>query len=118
MHSADLIGQYIYIFRGGDGKDYLNDLHSLNTKTNIWKFVVSEKDCPPPRANHSSAVLNNKLYIFGGWDGNRRLNDLYQYDVPTNKWTELKPFSPPSARAGMCMASVDNKIYLFGGSGP
>jgi hypothetical protein len=30
MHSADLAGRTIYIFRGGDGKDYLNDLHSFN----------------------------------------------------------------------------------------
>ena len=33
MHSADLIREMIYIFRGGDGRDYLNDLHSLNTET-------------------------------------------------------------------------------------
>lgn len=39
MHSADLIGYLIYIFRGGDGKDYLNDLHIFNTKTNLWKLV-------------------------------------------------------------------------------
>jgi len=30
MHSADLIGKLIYVFRGGDGKDYLNDLHIFN----------------------------------------------------------------------------------------
>jgi hypothetical protein len=49
MHSADVIGRLIYIFRGGDGKDYLNDLHSLNVDTNNWKFVVTSGDSPPPR---------------------------------------------------------------------
>jgi len=44
MHSADLIREMIYIFRGGDGRDYLNDLHSLNTETSQWKLVVSEGD--------------------------------------------------------------------------
>ncbi|CAK81295.1 unnamed protein product (macronuclear) [Paramecium tetraurelia] len=119
MHSADQIGQLIFIFRGGDGKDYLNDLHSFNTKTNMWKLVqTAENQRPPPRANHSSAVWQNKLLIFGGWDGSKRLNDLHCYDVTTNKWCELKPIQSPSARAGMCMTTIENKIYLFGGSGP
>ena len=36
MHSADLIGKMIYVFRGGDGKDYLNDLHVFNPGLNQW----------------------------------------------------------------------------------
>jgi len=47
MHSADLAGRTIYIFRGGDGKDYLNDLHSFNVgkklifeRSNILKIRV------------------------------------------------------------------------------
>ena len=34
MHSSDLIGKMIYVFRGGDGRDYLNDLHCFNTGFN------------------------------------------------------------------------------------
>jgi len=33
MHTADCYNNKIYVFRGGDGKDYLNDLHELNTLT-------------------------------------------------------------------------------------
>lgn len=80
----------IYIFRGGDGRDYLNDLHFLNTDTNQWKLVISEGDCPPPRANHASAVVRNKLFIFGGWDGNKRLNDLYCFDTDNGLWSEVE----------------------------
>jgi N-acetylneuraminic acid mutarotase len=91
MHSADLIGKMIYIFRGGDGRDYLNDLHSLNTETSTWKLVMADGECcPPPRANHSSAVVKNRLYIFGGWDGIKRLNDLYCFDSDNNLWYEVK----------------------------
>lgn len=89
MHSADLIGHQIYIFRGGDGRDYLNDLHTFNIITNTWKLVEAEEDCPPPRANHCSAVVRNKLFIFGGWDGVKRLNDLFAFDTETNKWQEV-----------------------------
>jgi len=31
MHTADCYNNKIYVFRGGDGKDYLNDLHELDT---------------------------------------------------------------------------------------
>jgi hypothetical protein len=33
MHTADAFKNNIYVFRGGDGRDYLNDLHELNTET-------------------------------------------------------------------------------------
>ena len=33
MHTADAIGRKIFVFRGGNGKDYLNDLHTLNVDT-------------------------------------------------------------------------------------
>lgn len=31
MHTADQYNKKIYVFRGGDGRDYLNDLHELDT---------------------------------------------------------------------------------------
>lgn len=33
MHTADAIGREIYVFRGGNGKDYLNDMHKYNVDT-------------------------------------------------------------------------------------
>lgn len=72
MHTADAIDRQIYVFRGGNGKDYLNDLHSLDVDTLVWKKIKSKGGYnPPQRANHSSAVIKKKLYIFGGWDGSK-----------------------------------------------
>jgi hypothetical protein len=31
MHTADHYNRKIYVFRGGDGRDYLKDLHCLDT---------------------------------------------------------------------------------------
>lgn len=69
MHSADVLDSQIYIFRGGDGKDYLNDLHAIDTETKEWKLVATKGKTPEPRANHCSSLVNRKIYIFGGWDG-------------------------------------------------
>jgi hypothetical protein len=57
MHTADCYNSRIYVFRGGDGKDYLNDLHELDTINLQWSRVVANGCCPPPRANHSSAII-------------------------------------------------------------
>jgi len=71
MHSADYVPQSkeVYVFRGGNGREYLNDLHALNSKTLTWRRVQTVGQHPQQRANHSSALLEetNELFIFGGW---------------------------------------------------
>jgi hypothetical protein len=39
MHSADLIDRNIFIFRGGNCKDCLNDIHVLNVDSNSWSYI-------------------------------------------------------------------------------
>ena len=86
MHTADAIGNKIYVFRGGDGKDYLNDLHVLNADTHEWQRVDAAGYQPPPRANHSSAITYDNLFIFGGWDGSKRLSDLFVLNTTKLIW--------------------------------
>ena len=89
MHTADSYRDKIYVFRGGDGRDYLNDLHELNTHTLHWRSVVDniQGQRPPPRANHSSSIIGHNLYIFGGWDGSKRLNDLFVLNLASFTWS-------------------------------
>ncbi|CEM12535.1 unnamed protein product [Vitrella brassicaformis CCMP3155] len=122
MHTADLVQidnrQKILVFRGGDGRAYLNDLHALDIEAMEWHPVKSFGEIPPPRANHSSATAGHRLFVFGGWDGHKRLNDLYVLDTETLVWTrpEVKG-SIPHARAGMSLNYIRGYLYLFGGSG-
>jgi len=71
MHSADYVPQRkeVYVFRGGNGREYLNDLHALSAKTLTWRKVQTVGQHPQQRANHSSALLEEtgELFIFGGW---------------------------------------------------
>lgn len=83
MHSADYIKkrQEVYLFRGGNGREYLNDLHALCTNTYVWRRVETTGEIPQQRANHSSAVLDEtgELFIFGGWNGTERLNVSHSF---------------------------------------
>ena len=122
MHSADYVElmNEVYVFRGGNGREYLNDLHALHTDTYEWRLVETTGPAPQQRANHSSAVLNEtgELFIFGGWNGRERLNDIHILDVRTSTWSSPHVGGVvPQARAGMTLTALRDSLYLFGGSG-
>lgn len=81
MHTADFYQGKIFVFRGGNGRDYLNDLHSLDVENYKWRKVMAKGKFPPERANHGSSLIGSNLYIFGGWNGFKRLNDLHLIDL-------------------------------------
>jgi len=108
MHTADLVGRNLLVFRGGDGRAYLNDLHGLDLDSSSWYPVKTSGEQPPPRANHASAVDDFRLYIFGG----------HVLDTREMLWCLLKPTGcAPQARAGMTLSIIRDCLYLFGGSG-
>ena len=122
MHSADYIPKKneIYLFRGGNGREYLNDLHALDCDTYTWRQVQTRGEAPQQRANHSSAVLEetNELFIFGGWNGRERLNDIHILDTETGVWTRPRIGGElPYPRAGMTLTALRGRLFLFGGSG-
>jgi BTB/POZ domain/Kelch motif/Galactose oxidase, central domain len=122
MHSADYVpnNKEVYVFRGGNGREYLNDLHALNVQTLTWRQVVTTGEIPQQRANHSSAMLEetNELFIFGGWNGTERLNDIHILDTATSTWSRPKMGGVlPHPRAGMTLTALRGRLYLFGGSG-
>lgn len=125
MHTADFFPHLrkIIVFRGGDGKAYLNDLHGLDIDLLRWTGVISTSGrAPIERANHSSVVMGKLLYIFGGWNGARRLNDVSILDTNSMSWSspvlDTARNGLPHPRAGMTFTRLGNLIYLFGGSGP
>lgn len=122
MHSADFVSkkQEVYVFRGGNGREYLNDLHALNVNTHSWRLVETVGEAPQQRANHSSALLEEtqELFIFGGWNGRERLNDVHILDTQTSTWSCPNVGGLlPHPRAGMTLTALRGRLYLFGGSG-
>ena len=127
MHSADFIPlqNEVYVFRGGNGREYLNDLNALDVETYTWRTVETHGTPPQQRANHSSALLDDthnggksELFIFGGWNGSERLNDIHILDTETSTWSTPRVLGvKPHPRAGMTLTALRGRLYLFGGSG-
>jgi N-acetylneuraminic acid mutarotase len=120
-HSCTLVeGRYLYVFGGGDGPNYFNDLHILNTDTLTWTSPKQQGDVPGPRRAHTTCLFNRYLYLFGGGDGSRALNDVYRLDTSdmnTLKWQKLEPEGPiPTSRGYHTSTLVGSKLVVFGGS--
>jgi len=122
MHSADYVKarKEVFVFRGGNGREYLNDVHALHVPTMTWRKVTTTGESPQQRANHSSCILEEtgEIFVFGGWNGTTRLNDIHIFDTKTCNWTCPKVGGVlPHPRAGMTLTALRGRLYLFGGSG-
>ena len=117
-HSADLIGNSIYLFGGYSG-GRKNDLHQYDLDNKTLQSVLTTGKIPSARSHHGSAVIQQNLYIFGG-DGNsavRKDHTLYSLNTNTKEWTTIpnKTNAFPSSRYDMSMFSFENSLYVFGG---
>jgi N-acetylneuraminic acid mutarotase len=68
-HSANIIGEYLYVIGGGDNKQRLNDMHRLCLRSWTWKKLDCIGDITAGRAGHVSIHYNDSIFIYGGGDG-------------------------------------------------
>ena len=86
-HSANCIGDSLYIFGGYDGKMRSNELICFDLKDKTWYMPVENTSSKSltfmnGRQRHSTNTWNNgKIIIFGGFDGKNMLNDVYIIDI-------------------------------------
>jgi N-acetylneuraminic acid mutarotase len=124
FHTASIIDDKMYIFGGGDGKYWLNDLLVFHLKTYEWVGPVETKGrAPSGRLQHAAIVYDKKIFIFGGEpDRYRQLNDLFYLDIRcqggSSKMTWYQPSTegvPPTPRVSATGCLVDSEIFFFGG---
>ena len=108
----------MFVFGGGDGKYWLNDLLIFDLVNLEWSGPVQTQGIAPVgRLQHSAITFEKKIFIFGGEpDQYRQLNDIFYLDTATLTW--VKPQvggTEPSARVSTTGCLIDSKIYYFGG---
>ena len=90
-HTANLIGNFIYLFGGSHYHYYYNDLYKYDVKSKTLQKAITRGNIPNGRYQHGSAVIEEKLYIFGGY-GNydtRRDNNLYSLNTISSEWVAI-----------------------------
>eukprot|EP01117_Protostelium_nocturnum_P008108 TRINITY_DN288_c0_g1_i4.p1 TRINITY_DN288_c0_g1~~TRINITY_DN288_c0_g1_i4.p1 ORF type:complete len:489 (+),score=129.23 TRINITY_DN288_c0_g1_i4:54-1469(+) len=108
----------MFLFGGGDGTQYLSDLHILDLKTMAWSEAYVAGQPPAARSRHTSTLIGDKLFIFAGGDDLRVYNNLYVLDPEKMNWTRpLMKGELPEERWGHASVSVheDSKLLVFGG---
>ncbi|CAI2362019.1 unnamed protein product [Moneuplotes crassus] len=110
FHSANIIGNKMYIFGGGDGKRWNKSLYILDLETSEWYKPRTNGLSPSGRLQHTSFVYQEKLYIFGGEpETPSLLNDMYCIDMDTFAWTRIDLGSLSLSTASIIPNSEDMK---------
>ncbi|CAO3647217.1 unnamed protein product [Mucor hiemalis] len=112
----------LYIFGGGNGPDYFQDVYVLDVETLIWsKPEIDHQTRPSKRRAHTTCLWEDKIIVIGGGDGARALDDVHMLDVSNPSqplcWEKLQTTGiPPPARGYHTSNLVKDKLVVFGGS--
>ena len=67
FHTASVIENLMFVFGGGDGKYWLNDLLIFDLVSLEWGGPVQTHGIAPVgRLQHSAITYEKRIYIFGG----------------------------------------------------
>jgi leucine-zipper-like transcriptional regulator 1 len=88
FHTASIIGNNMFVFGGGDGKSWLNDLIVFDLLRLEWSGAIETHGIAPAgRLQHSAITYEDRIYLFGGEpDQYRQLNDIFYLDTSTLTW--------------------------------
>ena len=67
FHTASIIDNLMFVFGGGDGKSWLNDLLIFDLFNLEWSGAVATNGIAPAgRLQHLAITYDKKIYLFGG----------------------------------------------------
>ncbi|KAJ9123920.1 hypothetical protein QFC22_000711 [Naganishia vaughanmartiniae] len=122
-HTTTLVGKILYVFGGGDGPTYSNDVYAFDTFTHTWskpRIATPPSERPLPRRAHTAVHYTHHLLIFGGGNGQAALNDVWVCDVrnPAElRWEEWRATGDLPVCKGYHTANlVGEKMVVYGGS--
>ncbi len=142
-HTANAVGDKIYIFGGRGGKamqplEESGRVWVYDTKLSSWSFLDPLYDSPYPaaRSYHASAAtihpqnsdqdhnanpvespgseIYGTLFIHGGCPASGRVADVWAFDTMARMWSPL-PDAPGPARGGPSLTFAQNRLYRYGG---
>jgi N-acetylneuraminic acid mutarotase len=110
-----VIGDYVYVGTGYDGKDCLKNFYKYSLKTG-WEKIA---EFPGKERKEAVAfVVNGKGYVGTGVDDDdNRLKDFWEYTPGTNTWTKVANEFPGGARQGAIAFTINNVAYIGTGYG-
>ncbi|KAK3261378.1 hypothetical protein CYMTET_29711, partial [Cymbomonas tetramitiformis] len=80
-HSAAVVGRYMYLFGGTDGRRTFNDLYRLDCQTLMWDEIELPNRGLHARSGQASGLTGVRWFIHGGWCTRGFSSDLHALDT-------------------------------------
>ncbi len=114
-HITSLIGEYILVAGGENGRISLASVECYSLVSNTW---LELQDFPHAMSDAASCVVNNILYVSGGEckhnQGHTLMYDhIHSYDSDQHTWT--MEYNMSRARSGHIMYANKHCLYIIGG---
>ena len=91
----------LFVFGGGSGTAFVNDLHVLDVERTQWQRVFVAGTAPSPRSRHTAAFVGAQMFVLFGGDDARVYGDVHAFDAASCTWRELETSGDrPRARWG------------------
>ena len=129
-HSATLVGGYVVVFGGTQGKHFHADTVVLDARAlsdvkraRWFRPTPAATGGPGPRAFHSAVAVGTDLYVLCGRTGREQHGDVWVLDTTTWRWSALADRFPSAKRVGVTPRDFGvaarvpngNNVLLFGG---
>jgi dynein heavy chain len=130
-HQGIAVKEAIYIIGGWNSMVQFDNMHVLDTVTNVWSKPEQQNSFGPPRWNFAAvsvfAVPFWKIFVFGGNSGDLNengnpqgdyLNDMTVFETGSNTWTNPQTLGNVPCQRGETQIVYDPKgsrVIVFGG---
>ena len=129
-HSATLVGGYVVVFGGTQGKHFRADTVVLDARAlsdvkraRWFRPTPAATGGLGPRAFHSAVAVGTDLYVLCGRTGREQHGDVWVLDTTTWRWSALADRFPSAKRVGVTPRDFGvaarvpngNNVLLFGG---
>ena len=104
-------GNFLYLFGGWDGENYLADVYVFDATGEIWESL------PPMSVERTFAmggILAGKFFIVGGQNEQGDLAACEFFDPGEGSWERCPDMSRPRSGAGAAVL-VNKWLYIIGG---
>lgn len=143
-HTANVIGNSVYIFGGRSEPSFSNDIYRYDITTSALERIDCKGAKPAPRSGHTTTSRQvgtsvNELVVFGGASAASGIsNEVFVFDIRTpiflahisvpgcsprrppgnNTWRqETTSGTPPAARFFHTATAYENHMIVYGGTG-